>query len=167
MIAHDTGHSIVPEKAFGFRDWKRMVGILQSASKPCVIHAPSMSNHLCDMEQVDPNVFIVFVVRCPSDIVASENRIGRKKADVIFRMTRRQYRNLVPVPKVASCMARQTYWFCVQRYLIDPSRWVEVQYESLREHPLWIPDEERQHFATHQTIVGKADEFYPKQGYGR
>lgn len=164
MIAQDTGHELIPEKRHGYYRWPRFVELLAGTARPSVIHAPSLTSFLHKMIEEDAEVFIVFVVRSPNEIAASERRINKTR--VIYRLTQRQYAGIMPVPKIASCMARYAYWFSHQRYVIPAARFVEIRYESLADHPLWVPKQRRRHFATHQTVANQPDPHYLSQGYG-
>jgi hypothetical protein len=129
MIVHDTGHQYIDEREHRFICKRRMFDLLK-IDEPIVIHCPSQTRWLHQFAR-EPDTFIVFMLRNPGEIIASEKRVG--KVRVLRRITRQHYRDVMPCHG-PSCMVRQAYWLIHQRHLI--SNMMEVHYDSLREHPL-------------------------------
>jgi len=150
MIAHDTGHRFVNEREHGCWRKCRMWDLLKM-DEPMAIHCPSQSRWLHEFAR-QPDALIVFLLRNPGDIMASEHRVG--KVQPLRRLTRRHYEDVMPCHG-PSCMVRQSYWLVQQRHLIDNK--LELQYESLCEHPLWVERPLRETFAVKQTTLPQLD----------
>ena len=159
MIAHDTGHRLVSEKSHGFWDRERLERALREGPRPMVVHCPSHTAWLHELAAEFPEALIVFLLRPASEIVRSEERVIKTPA--LLRLTQRQYRHLGPVPKIAHCLARHSYWLTGQRHLIANRR--EIHYADLAAHPLWVDQEHRRDFTVHQTTPEGADPEYPKE----
>lgn len=134
VIAHDTGRLYVDEDAFdihGMAAWRRLV----ESSSDAVIQCPSMMH----LVRTVPSDCLVVVVRRPLDAIgASERRIcwdGERLEVGRFSGVE------VDVTAGESRAAAVKYaWWADHRS--DVPHWVEVDYESLSDHPLWVEDRE-------------------------
>lgn len=148
MIAADTGHRYIDEDAYDTYDrqkFRKMVSCNQ-----VVIHCPAMSHEL--HLHGDGIRLIVWMVRDPDEIVASERRVGwtvgpykelarfglNDRAAIGFRKWGGQVAHLK--------MAR---WWLLQRPMIK--NFLELKFDSLAEHRLWVPKEKRGAFDGKQT----------------
>ena len=135
MIAHDTGYRYVDEKeiAVGHRD------LLEALSGKFVVQCPALCH--CVHEFSADDTLIILMRRKIEDIIASQERIewGNEQDQL-----RRHYGGVEgPIS-----MVRYRFWEQYQRPRIRHV--LEVEYESLSGHSLWIPREARFNFAPDQ-----------------
>ena len=148
MIAQDTGLRFVDESEVGYYDIEKMRDFIKYEDN-FVIQAPNFSNII---DQFSDDVLIVFMMRPIEDIDASRVRIlhinggcnnkrrsndkekllGRKQAPLKYEDWEEQKKN-------------------IKHYL-------EVEYDSLKEHPLFVPKEHRANFQWNQTKVNQFSE---------
>lgn len=139
MIAADTGHSFVDETEFGIKDVGAFRQVLQRDN--VVVQAPNMLKDLVD----DPpaGVFVVLMRRDLEQIHASEQRIrwaevyGGKKTELAkFGLSEGD-----------PATVKYNYWDSHEKR----APFLEVEYEALRRHPLWVPEDQRANFGPLQT----------------
>ena len=136
MIAHDTGYDYVDDSEFGTFNRAKFRWMCKQKGK--VIHAPGMSRWIHEI----PGIFIVWMVRSEKDILASEKRIK-------WNGLHRECENYgVLTQNIAQ--VKYQYWKRYQKPIVQ-YRMIEVRYEDLKEHPLWIPKERRKDFKWDQT----------------
>ena len=140
MIACDTGHKFVGEEQFDNavgRFWE----ILKRNN--VVVHCPAMCWRIHDfVNSIAPhNTLVVLMRRNIADIEASQNRIAWGSEET----ERRKY-NCMDGP-IAKCKYR--LWEEKQRDALQHT--LEIKYESLQKHTLWIPKDERLGFTPLQT----------------
>ncbi len=152
MIAADTGHRYVDEGTFEVYDHDLFRAVIRQMHR-IVVHCPSMS-HLLHKVGAD-NVLVVWMLRNLEDIVASERRVNWSigpyaelarlgLADLPAIRYRRHGGQVAPL--------KYARWWGYQRERVQ--HWLELKYESLAAHPLWVPKEQRSDFATKQTEIG-------------
>lgn len=139
MLAQDLGFDCHLENAFNFHDLGVLCDLLQR--ERIVVQAPTMAfvcHHL--------SATLVFMRRDVKAIAKSEARIGWRHATA----EKRRYFYSGPLP-----VAQLKYhvWETYQRPGLALDRYVEIDYESLKQHPLWVPSELRKQFGDHQTAV--------------
>ena len=150
MIAADTGHRCVDENEFRVYSRKRLYAIMQQGR--VVIQCPAMSHTLHEIATDD--TLVVFMIRDLEDIVASERRINwtggpyiEMKNYGLARKAAKRYRRhggqVAPL--------KYARWWGYQRERVQ--HWLELEYESLAAHPLWVPKEQRANFVAKQTVV--------------
>jgi len=134
-IAQDLGYKYVDEDDIGWRDASqnkenRLLAITQEG-QGIVVQAPACA-HICTVIGTQDDVAVVFVMRQVEDILASQERIGWPYEDVELNKYPEEYR------LGTAAETKYAYWEGVQKPLIRHP--FEVEYESLRGHPLWIED---------------------------
>jgi len=138
-IAADTGHSFVDEMEFAIKDVAAFRQVLERDK--VVVQAPHMLKDLVD----DPpaGVFIVLMRRDLEAVHASEDRIrwaevyGGKKTELAkFGLTEGD-----------PATVKYAYWDAHEKR----APFLELEYEALRRHPLWVPEERRKSFGPLQT----------------
>ena len=139
MIAADIGHRYVDEFNFGVHDhalWRRVL-----AMDSVVVQSPAMLKHVID--DPPPGVFVVLMRRSLEEIHASEDRIGWE------RDLRGNTRELVKygLREGDSARIKYDYWDHHERAFA----YREVEYTSLRGHPLWVTENLRRDFGPLQT----------------
>lgn len=138
MIADDTGHKYIDETAIGFYGLSRACKLLKKHEQ-CVLQCPALCRyaHKFDGEKVA----IVLMRRDLADIKASEERIGWERHAT--ELARYELEEGEPAA------VKYAFWEERQRDRITNP--IEIEYESLAVHPLWVPKEKRARFAPHQT----------------
>lgn len=141
MIARDTGHRYVDEKeiAVGHRD---LLDALCGAEHKFVVQCPALCH--CIHEFGADDTLIILMRRKIEDIIASQERIewGNEQDQL-----RRHYGGVEgPISVI-----RYRFWEKYQRPRIKHV--LEVEYESLSGHSLWIIKERRRDFAPDQWNV--------------
>lgn len=137
MIAQDTGHRRIDEVEFNTYDkeqWKNFA----LTGENVVIQCPSMCRFLEEVARDD--VLIVMMKRDIEDIKANEKHVG-------WSENQREVNNYDGVGHQAE--VKYKFWEDNQKDKIKNH--MELEYESLREHPLWVDKEKRQHFGLKQT----------------
>lgn len=139
MIAADTGHEFVDEASFRAYDVQRWREILQRDR--IVVQSPHMLKDVVD--DPPPGIFVVLMRRELAKIHESEQRI-RWEQDL--------HGNTHELGKFGcaegdSAQIKYDYWQTHPK----TAPFLELQYESMRAHHLFIPDELRRDFGPLQT----------------
>jgi len=136
MIAHDLGRIFYPEEYI--RVWEQWrMGYMMKRDN-FVLQAPALCRYIDKYTEQD--VAIVLMRRPIADIVASEQRINWEG----------QPRELAQYGLKEGVISevKYRYWDERQRELIDNP--FEIEYSSLKSHPMWIPETERGNFGPRQ-----------------
>jgi len=141
IIANDTGHRFVDELEFGVRDEERWREVLRD--ERIVVQAPCMLKESVD--NPPSGVFIVLMRRDLIKIHASEHRTGWDQWPD---------GNALELGKFGltdgdSAQTKYDYWASHKKL----APFLELEYESLRPHPLFIPDDQRRNFKLLQTTL--------------
>jgi hypothetical protein len=139
MIAADTGHQFVDEAEFLIKDSALFREFLQRDD--VVLQAPHMLKDVVD--DPPPGIFIVLMRRPLDEIHASAARIG---------WTENFGGNTTELKKFGlsqgdSAAVKYDYWDSHDK----SAPFLEVPYESLKEHPMFVPDDQRKTFGHWQT----------------
>lgn len=134
MISNDTGYQYVDEQQT-WHSWESV----RAFTGPCVFHCPLLMQSLHHHVTVDD--VIVVMHRSPLNSGISARRIGiTKEAEELERQV---WTNVLKLPAGDPSESLQMFkyrvWDTVLRPLIF-CRVVNVEYESLRSHPLWVED---------------------------
>lgn len=166
MIAHSLGCDYVPENSWG-SDFGKLWAILNTADRRLVVHAPHLTYRVHEIDaHCGDHVLVVFMLRSVSEIVASQRRIGWGKTtglsvdgedpkgwgnpeSVWFDRPSNDVFEEIIDPSRHLCENRQLVWHLRQKQHVK--NLIEVAYESLQTHPLWLDKERRQNFHPHQT----------------
>ncbi len=142
MIAADTGHRFVDETEFLIKDEARFRALFRSpGGEAFVVQAPHMLKDLVD--DPPPGAFVVLMRRELSQIHASAARIGWEE---------RYGGNTTELAKFGlsqgdSAAVKYAYWDAHPKKV----PYMELAYESLAAHPLFVPEGLRQGFGPLQT----------------
>lgn len=139
MIAEDTGHRYVDEADFGTYDvdrWRE-----RCAERNVVVQCPHMLRVIVD--ECDPAKYVVLMRRGLSAIHESEDRIGWRA-----KHERAELDTLADAFADLPGAAERKYALWDTAAMLPPFR-VEVDYDSLAAHPLWVAD--RRGFTAKQT----------------
>jgi hypothetical protein len=139
MIAADTGHQFVDEAEFLIKDTDLFREFLLRDG--VVLQAPHMLKDVVD--DPPPGIFIVLMRRDLEQIHASAARIG---------WTENFGGNTTELKKFGltegdSAAVKYDYWDAHDKSV----PFLEVDYETLRDHPLYVPDDQRKSFGHWQT----------------
>ena len=148
MIAADTGYEYIDETEFGVHSRKGLRMLIRRDY--IVVHCPALCRTIHNYSTADTQ--IVLMRRSIEDIIASEKRIGWEfgaldelwKYGVEYNELRREFAYGAPVS-----IRKYEYWENEQRDRL--LNYLELEYESLSAHPLWLPKEARTDFAPEQT----------------
>jgi len=153
MIEHDLdGYTHLDEGLWQVWDGEKARD-LADERQPCILQGPGILKDALRFS--DPNCCVVLMKRDVEDIIASQSRIGW---NIWAEREIQYYVNLLPDSHILTeaavwvATAKYDYWETyVRDYL---SYWKEVEYESLSEHPLWVPKDKRRHFGAKQYKQG-------------
>jgi hypothetical protein len=152
MIARDSGHAYVDESEFLTRDEEAFAALLAERSG-IVVQCPAMCWRI--EEYTDGDMLVVLMVRDLDDIAASEKRIGWK-GGIYAELERYGWTSHAAVSfrrgRGSVAAVKYAHWMTRQRRQIEHH--LELDYESLAAHPLWVPKERRAGFAVDQTEEG-------------
>ena len=144
-IAHDTGHGLVREELCRFSR-KGLEHWIENDAR-VVIQAPFAS----DICHQFPTAMVVFMHRDIEDIEASQKRMfnsdGSDVAWFGFEFREREHYHTDDFSRPISEI-KYDVWQEQKKKLLN---FMELQYESLSEHPLWVAKECRKDFHVRQT----------------
>jgi hypothetical protein len=132
MIAHDTGHTYIDEARFGIWDGKRAISVAK-VNSPCVIQGPGLLERAAFFDNV------ILMKRDVGEIAMSLART-RKIAERLFVEYPEVYlansgrRTILPI------LMHALFYRCTASRV---KNLIEVSYEMLDQHPLWVPKEDR------------------------
>jgi hypothetical protein len=137
MIAHDTGHDLVIEDDFENANLIQLAGVVQSECGPIVVQCPFLSDVVHDLGYligVDmERALVVFMHRYRPDIIASEERAAVDFESVSLGQKRRYHAH------GSEHISDVKYEAWEDQCQVIPHA-LDVGYESLCDHPLWIED---------------------------
>jgi hypothetical protein len=138
MIAYDTGYEFVDEQDFGIDSLGGLRSHLRTRQQT-VAQCPALCRHIHMLSKDD--TAIILMRREIADIIASQKRIGWswERLDLA-----RYDRHDGVVSEI-----KYQFWEDYQKERIKNA--FEIEYESLAEHPLWVPKSSRQSFEPGQT----------------
>jgi hypothetical protein len=148
MIAQDTGFKYVDEFKFGVSNRSKLSELI-SGSTGNVFQCPGICRYIQDFS--NENTLVVIMKRDPADILASQNRIDWKceGAEMIHYKINERF-DLKTIAEI-----KYRYWDKVQRQKV--LHYVEMEYEFLSAHPLWIQKDFRKDFHPKQTFLPKPE----------
>ena len=141
MISSDTGFDWYKEDVIGERSLNSLMEWVDNNKERCVLQCPTMCYCIHEVSREDN--LIVLVVRSVADILKSQKRIGWN----------REKEGLETYNAVEGVLADVKYrvWNREQKQKVK--NFIEVKYETLRTHWLWVPKEHRTDFKPRQTAV--------------
>lgn len=144
MIAHDLGMFYIDEAAISVRDLQKMKAIVIKRNN-FVLQCPSMVCHMLEFAHMD-DVAIVMVKRDTYDIQRSQKRVGWNiwEESELVKFGLHLGDDTPPISVV-----KYDYWDTVLRSKVKNG--FEVEYSSLRDHPMWVPATKRKSFGIRQT----------------
>jgi hypothetical protein len=139
MLASDWGWQYLTEENYGVQDEQRFMSIVRNVER-VVIQAPAMTHMMIHMANV--NVFVVWMMRPLADILRSQKRIGWECYEAVERAKYAESDNDMPIAAIK-----------YKQWERDRSKvaHVELSYDSLRSHPMFINKAKRRAFGPRQT----------------
>jgi hypothetical protein len=142
MIAHDLGYEHVDETAIRIHDLHILKLVLR-VGRRFVVQCPALCSQVHRV--ADERTAVVMMRRPLADILASQARIGwALEGEELFRYG---------VSDGIAAEVKYRFWDREQKTVLAHP--FEVEYESLRDHPLWVPRELRSRFAPKQTSLSE------------
>jgi hypothetical protein len=157
MICASTGYTNVSEETWD-NSFESLWGLLRERDR-IVVHAPHLTFRVHEIDRHCPDrVLVVFVLRAVGDIVASQRRNhwgsrsehcpddgdpkgwGNPASRWYDAVSYKLFRDQID-PEAHLCLNRQRCWHRHQKQRVR--NYAEVEYETLRSHPLWLEPEER------------------------
>lgn len=141
-LAKDLNYILVDEFDYGVRDeeaWKMWV----DWSIETVIQCPSM---MIRTHCVPDDVLVIVMQRNIEDIIASQQRINWSEADEFIELRR------YGLEEGVISEIKYSYWNLHKHE--GPRFFLEIEYESMKGHPMWVDQEKRRDFDKKQTEVG-------------
>ena len=138
IIAYDNNIRYVDEHKIKIKGGEILDKLLKSNER-MVIQCPGLCHRIHEFGNMD--LLVVMVIRNIKDIISSQERIGwgkYEKAELAF-----YGRKNGVISKV-----KYAYWQEQKKQVLF---WVEVKYEDLKKHPLFINKKKRKDFKWNQT----------------
>lgn len=142
MIAFDTGHKYVDELDFGMDSLLGIASFLDE-KQPVVVHCPVLCRHIHMLAKETDAV--VLMRRNIKEITESQSRIRWKWENLELARYDRLDGNVSEI--------KYQFWDSYQREKIHHP--FEVEYDTLKPHPLWVEKEMRGSFIPIQTTRGQ------------
>jgi len=136
MIAADTGYTYLDEEEFNVSNRDKLRKIFKRGD--IVVQCPAISAWIQDFSAND--TLIIFMMRDIDDILASQKRIGWGDKTELSKYGKKRG----VISKI-----KYDVWEKEQKPKVE--NWLEVEYESLSGHPLWIAKNKRINFKYNQT----------------
>ncbi len=141
ILAHDLNLPFIEEREFNTHNLEKFIEIIKNHQK-YVIHAPAMAPYIHEMPGI-----IVFMNRNIKDIIRSQRRVDWKEHGLhAGSIERTKYFEGDTEP---SAQIKIRTWQTHQRILLE-TRAIDLDYESLKYHPLWVNQEDRNNFKERQ-----------------
>jgi hypothetical protein len=137
ILAQELGYKAIREDAVEVHNLHKFFRLLDEEKEPFVLQAPG----LCSFVHAMPCA-VVIVRRKLDDIIRSQHRI---RWDKELRELEFYFTDTGPIGSV-----KYAVWELYQKRKLG-DRAYELDYESLRGHPLWVEKEERRNFGPRQT----------------
>lgn len=144
IIALDLDYSWFESQTW-MSQYDTMRDCIQSLGGPLVLHCPAFCHTVHEYRDV-PDVAVVIVRRSVEDILASQRRVGWGFED--HEMTK------YPGYDKPIATAKYHYWDTVQKLILRTQAF-ELEYNSLKNHLLWVNKEYRQNFHIAQIKRGE------------
>jgi len=137
MICHDTGYEFRDSEKHNRHDglWMRK---RNAGRTRFVQHCPFLARTIGQVSAV--STLVVYLRRDIRDIIKSQHRINWRDGKERARWPGATWDTIAE--------RKYAYWETRQRQHVR--HWLEVQYESLRDHPLWVPKKRRRGFGKRQ-----------------
>ena len=141
MIAHDTGFAYFDEFDVAMDSVLTLMGVLETRS-PCVVQCPALCRYVHRI--ADSDTAVVLLRRPLEEIHRSLKRIR-------WRWEWLEQARYTDKTGTSSAELKYSFWDSHQRSRIENA--IEVEYESLRTHPMWLAPSSREQFQAADTMA--------------
>ena len=151
-IAYDTGHTYVDEVEIKTDSVYELFWKVQHAEGPLVVQCPGLCHLAPALVVMHSAFFMVICIRNIDDILASQERIGWEWEFIErLKYSSPLFSNLLS-PRQHESISRIKYksWE-YDRQFLSPKQYCEVYYKDMKNHPLWVPKEQRKNWGFSQT----------------
>ena len=139
VLAKDLGLPLVEETAFDTHNLPKFMEIVNNKSS-YVMQAPGMSPYVHTLTKP----VIIWMHRNVKDILRSQIRIDWTNKHEKVETDKYFTHDSVPASTI-----KTDYWERFQRHLLE-DRAYDLDYESLKDHPMWVDKEDRVNFGERQ-----------------
>jgi hypothetical protein len=140
MIASDCDYKYIDEKEFKVSNTHLLDALMQSEN--IVVQAPGVCHLLHTLSY--HSLLICLMIRPTNDIEASEQRINWDNSCRKLELS--HYGKTEGSPS----KAKYDFWHSAQKPQLEP-HCLEINYKSLKDHPLYIKKQDRKNFKWNQT----------------
>jgi hypothetical protein len=141
MISHDTRHRLFGEERIRTDSMNRFWNLLRT-TRNGVFHCPAMTRWLHLLAKEDRGLLVVMCKRSLDEIKASQERIRWMwEAPELLRYDR---------TSGSQAEIKYAFWENHQKPALQ-EQGLEVEYSTIKEHPLWVSPEDRKNFTVRQT----------------
>lgn len=145
-IAHDTGHTYIDEVEIKVDSTYELFWIKEQTEGSIVVQCPGLCYIAYLLMGID-GFFMVMCMRDVRDIIISQERIGwgyEWLERLKYPTNSWKYESIAQV--------KYANWEYAREFLL-PEQYLEIQYEEMKDHPLWVPKEDRQNWGFSQTEI--------------
>jgi len=149
ILSDDMGYKYIDESEFDIWSYEKLKSITMGIDG-FVAHAPGLA-HL--VNEIDNDIFIVFMRRDVADIVNSQNRInwGEIEINYIKDIYRNKFKNhTIDFTKPISEIKYQV-WDIEKLNILN--KYVDFNYTDLKLHKRWVDKDKRTGFNPHQVSL--------------
>lgn len=156
MIEHDLGYTYLDEHRWRVWDGQEARRLAEE-TWPCVLQGPGILKDVALFNQ--PKCAVILMNRDLDEIRQSQERIGwniwAEKELSHYTEDKKWYDGVTTGESPADEVAwiKYMFWHYKGRESLTYKNWYIVEYELLKEHPLWVSKEQRQNFSTRQWKV--------------
>ena len=147
MIAKDTDYTYIDEMDIYGSSIAMLIDKMHK-NKHTVAQCPQLSN-IAHMWPKD--VFIIFMIRKIEDIINSQKRINWGLWEV---MEKQNYRHTNLNMSLPIANIKYMYWYSHQKPALvkqGHNNFLELEFETLKNHPMWIDKPQRTNFQWNET----------------
>jgi len=157
MICHDLGKKYYSEADVGISVWPLLKELVET-KHDFVVQCPGLCRYVHTLE-IRNDTAVVLMRRPVKDIIRSQKRINwHSEPEEIERYLDTPLKDISPPISRLKYM----YWSVYQKPRLGDMAF-EIEYDSLSEHPMWVPKDQRKGWTHGQTEPGKPEKFGPKE----
>ncbi len=138
ILAHELSYECILEEEYDVHDLHKAFDLWKYNSE-VVIQGPSLASY-CHL--FNPPGAVVWMIRPLEEIVKSQQRVS-------WQIPKQEIISYLVSDPAQIAKVKLDCWINYQKSLIE-DRCFELDYHSLSQHPLWIPDHLRTHFQLRQ-----------------
>lgn len=155
IFAKELNYNHIDENNYDVGNYQKMIA-LKDTLKPCVIQMPALTHRILDIAKTEDKFIIVWIMRDFYDIIKSEIRIGWHNSNWGELSEKKKYKEYFPkyfIPEIPISIIKNKVWKEVQSKQLKKSQYVNIEYNTLSKHELFVPKHKRTNFGIKQTKV--------------